>query len=319
VIFFGPGPVPFLVVILLILGSLVFFGPVAPGVLVLFVPLVLLAAVFKALTSRRAAGPVTTGGWDSAAELEEPADFDEVRRAAQDDLLALADDIRALDLDIEMPGADEEAKRDYARALDLYDRAKQAFDRAQRPDDLEAVSEAVADGRFAMASARARLEGREPPERRPPCFFDPRHGPSVRDVEWAPPGGTPRPVPACAADAIRIEEGQEPFARQVVVDGERRPYWDAPPAFGPWAGGFFGGAGAALLPALFFGSLLGSGFGSGGPGFFGDDDRHDFGGFGGGFGDFGSDDFGGGDDGGFGSGGDGDFGGGGGGGGDVAA
>ena len=34
------------------------------------------------------------------------------------------------------------------------------------------------------------LDGRKPPERRPPCFFDPRHGPSSRDVEWAPPGGT---------------------------------------------------------------------------------------------------------------------------------
>src|SRR3712207_7562347 len=42
------------------------------------------------------------------------------------------------------------------------------------------------------------------------CFFDPRHGPSARDVEWAPPGGAPRLVPACAADAVRIEDGEDP-------------------------------------------------------------------------------------------------------------
>ena len=33
----------------------------------------------------------------------------------------------------------------------------------------------------------------------PPCFFDPRHGPSVRDVEWAPSDGAVRTVPACAS------------------------------------------------------------------------------------------------------------------------
>jgi hypothetical protein len=41
--------------------------------------------------------------------------------------------------------------------------------------------------------ARARPDGYQPRERRPPCFFDPRDGPSVRSVPWAPPGGAPRP------------------------------------------------------------------------------------------------------------------------------
>ncbi|MBW3592529.1 MAG: hypothetical protein KY396_02435 [Actinobacteria bacterium] len=226
---------------------------------------------------------------------EEAVAFAEVRRAAQDDLLALADDIRALDLDIEMPGVPAEARGDYEQALDKYEEADRALDRARRPEDLERVSFAVEEGRFAMACAKARLEGRELPERRPPCFFDPRHGPSSRDVEWSPQWGAPRLVPACEADAQMVERGLEPSAREVMVGGRSRPYWDAPAAYGPWAGGYFGGFGG-LFPGIMLGSMLGGAFhppvpmdhGDGGFGGGGDWDGGgsgfggDFGGFGGG-------------------------------------
>ena len=107
-----------------------------------------------------------------------------------------------------------------------------------------------------MASAKARMEGQEPPERRPPCFFDPRHGPSSRDVEWSPPYGEPRLVPACEADAQRVERGDDPQAREVEWGGRRVPYWQAGPAYGPFAGGYFGGFGG-VLPGLLIGSVLG--------------------------------------------------------------
>ncbi|MDQ3856872.1 MAG: hypothetical protein M3327_00240 [Actinomycetota bacterium] len=225
----------------------------------------------------------------------EDAELAGVKAAAQEDLLALADDIRRLDLDVELPGASEDARRDYERALSMYEKADRALDRARMPEELVEVSSAVADGRYAIAAAQARLEGRHPPDRRPPCFIDPRHGPSAREVEWAPPWGAPRPIPVCEADAQRIVQGLEPVPRQVTVGGRRTPYWDAPPAYGPWAGGFFGGFGG-LFPGLFFGSLLGSALappvyidtGDGGDGDSGAD-----GGFGGG--DFGGGDFGGGD------------------------
>ena len=303
VIFFGSGSGSlFALVIVAVVGSLVFFGPLAPIVLVFLAPFLLIALLNPLRSVRRSREQIAPPEWGYESEAAPPRAFEEVRRVAQEDLLALADDIRALDLDVEMPGANPDAKRDYEEALGHYERAAQAFDRARAPEDLEAVSSALEAGRFAMASAKARLEGRPPPEHRPPCFFDPRHGPSVRDVDWAPPGGTPRPVPACAADAIRIEEGQEPLAREVVVQGQRRPYWDAPAHYGPWAGGFFGGFGASVLPALFVGSMLGGGLGFGGPVFFdegaGDFAGDDFGGdFGGGDfgGDLGGGDFGGGD------------------------
>jgi MYXO-CTERM domain-containing protein len=227
------------------------------------------------------------------------------KTVAQEDMLALADDIRALDLDVEMPNVDRDAKEHYGRAVNAYEQADRAYDTARRPQDLAAISSALEEGRYEMASAKARLEGHDPPERRPPCFFDPRHGPSVRDVFWAPPGGEPRLVPACAADALRIEEGRDPEEREVLVGGRAVPYYGVP-GLAPYAGGFYGFFGGGLFPGFLLGSVFGG---------FGADQAYadtgsDFdGGSGDGLtgGDWGGGDFGGGGGGDFGGGGGGDF------------
>ena len=217
-----------------------------------------------------------------------------MKAAAHDDLIALADDVQKL----EQPAdANAKAKHEYEQALVDYDRASGSYDRATRPKQLETVASALEEGRYHMAAAQALLDGREPPERRPPCFFDPRHGPSTRDVQWAPPGGTPRKVPACEADAQAVERGLEPASREVTAGGRKVPYWNAPAYFGPWAGGYFSPfGGAGFLSGLFVGDLLGGAYGgwgygswggSGTPGGFGS--WSDFGGgmhFGGG--DFGA-------------------------------
>jgi hypothetical protein len=233
------------------------------------------------------------------------AEFEEAKRNARDDLVALGDDIRALDIDVQMPGVDPQAKADYDHAVARYTEAEDLWERSRRPDDLAPVASALEEGRWAMASAQARFKGETPPERRPPCFFDPRHGPSSRDVQWSPPYGQPREVPACEADAQRVERGDEPHAREVEWGGQRVPYWNAGPAYAPFAGGFFGGFGGGLLPGILIGSLLG---GAMAPGMaYGDQGAGDGGGdFGGGDfgGGFGGGDFGGG---GFGGGGGGDF------------
>ena len=170
-----------------------------------------------------------------------------------------------------MPGASEEAKRDYEQALGAYERASAAVDRARSPQDLEPVGKAAEEGRFAMASARARLEGREPPERTPPCFFDPRHGPSAREVEWSPPWGEPRagarparPTPSASSAARTPIRARSPSAASAC------PYWNAGPAYAPYMGGFFGGG---LLPGIFLGSLLGGGMFGGGYGGWGGEYR----------------------------------------------
>jgi hypothetical protein len=236
--------------------------------------------------------------WRRNKRRREQAELEPVRAAAREDLVALGEEIRALDLDVELPSASAEARAAYGRALDAYERADGLVDRARRPEDLQQVAASLEEGRYEMATAKALLEGRQPPERRPPCFFDPRHGPSDRDVEWAPPGGAPRQVPACEADAQRVERGLEPATREVSYRGERYPYWGAPGPFSPYAGGYFGAWGG-LLPGILLGSMVGGGWGGDeGGGFddgsdggdFGDFDSGDFGG-----GDFGGSDFGGGD------------------------
>jgi hypothetical protein len=104
----------------------------------------------------------------------------------------------------------------------------------------------------------------------------------------------------CAADAARLEAGEEPMSREVVVGGQRMPYWQAPQQYAPfYAGGMFGGFGG-FVPGLLFGSMLGGGFFGG----FGGMDSAEAAGSDWGGGDFGGGDFGGGDFGG------GDFGGG---------
>jgi hypothetical protein len=237
-------------------------------------------------------------------EAAEQAELDEVKEAAREDLVALAADVQALEAEVE---GNPPAKEAYLRALDHYSRASGVFDRVRTPDALEPVAKALEEGRYEMAVARAALAGEPPPERRAPCFFDPRHGPSVRDVPYSPFAGVTREVPVCAACATRIEEGEEPEPRQVLAGGRAMPYYEAGPAFGGYFGGFF--------PGIVLGQVLGGGFGGwdgsvgGEGGERGDGTSDDDGDFGGGFD---SGDFGGGGDLGGGDFGGGDFGGGGG-------
>ncbi len=253
----------------------------------------------------------------------------EAKAAAQDDLIALSAGVTGHDADVSIRG-NPEAAAEQAAALDAYERGTAALDAARSVTDMGAVSRAIAEGQYHLASARALAAGEPKPDRRPLCFFDPRHGMSVRDVLWTPPDGEPpRPVPACADDASQVEQGIEPGMRTVEVRGAPVSYMNA--GFAPAYWGGFG-----FLPGMFTGFLLGEALspGSGYPGYyggygdgdydgnFGDGDSGQGGDYGGG--DFGGGDFGGGDFGGgdFGGGdfGGGDFGGGdfGGGGGDFS-
>ncbi|MGW7019602.1 hypothetical protein ACWGGS_09680 [Streptomyces decoyicus] len=245
---------------------------------------------------------------------EERAALEDLRVVVDEDITAFGEELDRLDFHPGEPGADDAMRADYSHALDAYEGAKSSMAAAGHPGDVQPVTKALEDGRFSLATLAARREGRPLPERRLPCFFDPRHGPSVVDAAWAPAGGAERTVPVCAADKSRLDDGREPLARTVRTASGDRPYWDAGPAYGPWAGGYFGGG---LLPGLLVGTVLGNmmwstdaygaGFGgaeggdSSGADFNSDD-------FGGGFGDGGGGGFG--DGGGFGGGGDGGFGGG---------
>lgn len=240
-------------------------------------------------------------------EAKEAAELAAVKQTVEEDVTKFGEEITALDLDIKMlPQA--QTQDDWQRALDTYERAKVELDAVKRADELRTVTATLEDGRYTLACVKAQVNNQPVPERLPPCFFNPQHGPSVRSVHWAPPGGAVREVPACAADAEAVERGFDPQMREVVVNGQRRPYWDAGPAYQPYAYGYYGGFGGDLMTGMLVGTMLGSSFGGFGGGYgSGYDSGYqdgvdagggDFGGggdWGGGGGDFGGGDFGGGD------------------------
>ncbi|MFE9373125.1 hypothetical protein ACFYM2_25625 [Streptomyces sp. NPDC006711] len=186
---------------------------------------------------------------------EERAALQRLQVVVDEDITAFGEELDRLDFHPAEAGADDAMRADYERALDSYETAKSLMAKAERPADVTGVTQALEDGRFSLATLAARREHRPLPERRAPCFFDPRHGPSVEDATWTPAGGAPRQVPVCLADATRLRDGQDPMVREVDTDQGRRPYYDAGPAYGPWAGGYFGGG---MLPGLLMGTMLGS-------------------------------------------------------------
>ncbi len=200
---------------------------------------------------------VVQGNKRKALERKQ-AELEPVRKLAFEDVTALGEELQQLDTDLAGSELEPGANADYQRALDAYESAKTAADSITEPEQVRHVTEILEDGRYAMACVRARVAGEPLPTRRPPCFFDPRHGLSVEDVPYTPPGGSPRDVPACALDAERVRAGAEPDIRKVMVGSQRVPYWQGGRAYQPYAQGYFGGFG--MMDMMFMGMLFGGGF-----------------------------------------------------------
>ncbi len=122
---------------------------------------------------------------------EERIALDKLRVVVDEDITAYGETLERLDFHPAEPGADDTMRGDYERALDSYETAKTKMAKAEHPSDVRGVTQALEDGRFSLAVLEARRTGKEIPARRPPCFFDPRHGPSVADVRWTPPAARP--------------------------------------------------------------------------------------------------------------------------------
>lgn len=231
----------------------------------------------------------------------------QMRELLDEDITELGERLGRFDL--EDPRLDDAGRDQLQHALDSYAQAGTRSALLASEADVAAATKALDNGRYALACVDARMAGEQPPARRAPCFFDPRHGVSLGDVMWA--GSPDRPmvahdVPACAACRAVVAEGGTPVAREVDIAGVRRPYWDAGGAYAPYARGYFSGFGTTMA-AAFAGTMIANslfspaaasastfgtdGFGSSSGGFGGGD----FGGGGFGGGDFGGGGFGGGD------------------------
>ena len=195
------------------------------------------------------------------AELENQLSVS--RRAADEDVTKFGEELQRLDVDVAGHPLDEAMQQDYQRALDAYENAKMSLDAVTRPEEIKHVTEILEDGRYAVACVKARVAGRPLPAKRPPCFFNPAHGPSSRDVEWAPAGGVARSVPACPADAERVLAGADPYIRTVQVGAQRVPYWEGGQAYAPWAQGYYSRwSGSDMLSGVLIGSFLFGGMGN---------------------------------------------------------
>ena len=182
-------------------------------------------------------------------EREAEEDLAAVRVLADEDVTQLGEELTRLDG--EVARLDRDGRVDYQKALDAYEAARRSVPRMRRADDVAAVVDTLSTARYAMACVRARLDGRPLPELKPPCYFDPQHGPSTYDVRWTAPGRGTRMVPACAQDAARVADGERPNVRTVRVGGRRIAYWEAGTATDPYRHGYHvsGHVGRAARPA----------------------------------------------------------------------
>src|SRR3954454_1071536 len=231
----------------------------------LLILIVLVAIVIGSVVSRRS-------GQRREIERRE-AELAPVKKLTFEDITALGEELQTLDLELAGRQLEAGENADYQRALAAYESAKTAGAAMTRPDDVRHVTQILDDGRYAIACVRSRVAGAPLPTRRPPCSFHPRHGLSITDVTWAPPGGAPRDVPACALDAERVLAGADPDSRMVLAGSQRVPYYQAGGAYRPYAQGYFGAFGPMdlMFAGLMFGGfggfdMLGDGLGAVGDG-----------------------------------------------------
>jgi len=209
-----------------------------------------------------------------------------VRKLAEEDVTIFGEQLKRLGEDLSERELDQETRDDYQASLDAYERAKFAAPRLGATDELSTIIDTLATGRYSLACVRARVAGQPVPELRVPCFFNPQHGPSARDVMYTVPRRGTQRLPACTMCATRIKQREKPEIRMVQIGTRKVAYWEAGAAYMPYSQGYFpaeASAAAALIwgfDASYDGSFAG-GYGDvsgGGAGDFGGNIGGDFGG-----------------------------------------
>lgn len=82
--------------------------------------------------------------------------LEKLRVVVDEDITAFGEELDRLDFHPGEKGADDAMRTDYEQGLDAYEKAKSLMDSAERPEDVRPVTEALADGRFSLASLAAR-------------------------------------------------------------------------------------------------------------------------------------------------------------------
>jgi uncharacterized membrane protein YgcG len=131
------------------------------------------------------------------------------------------------------------------QVLDLVEEARHRLDAAEgggvmdTPSEVEDVVRRLADARYQLVVIDALRQGKPVPERTAPCFFDPRHGPSVGEHAFTPSGGAERNVPVCAKCRDQLDIGQEPEVRTLAQGRLVKAYWDWGRYSRPYVNGYW--------------------------------------------------------------------------------
>ncbi|HEX6149662.1 hypothetical protein [Nocardioides sp.] len=217
-----------------------------------------------------------------------------VRKLADEDVTIFGEQLTRLGTDLAERSLDQETRHDYQAALDAYERAKFTAPRLGSTEELSTIIDTLATGRYSLACVRARVANQPLPELRVPCFFNPQHGPSSRDVMYTVPRRGTQRLPACVMCATRVKQKEKPEIRTVQIGDRKVPYWEAGEAYLPYSRGYFPADSSVAVITWGFADMAvgghhGSGAGDPSGGGIGDYGIGDFDGTGGlgGLGDFG--------------------------------
>lgn len=165
---------------------------------------------------------------------DEQRHLDVVRPMLTEEVIELSDRVTTLPTtsDIAQAGLTKEI-------LDTVEKARHRLDKAVTDDDVQAVTSLLGTARYKIACLEALQQGKPVPEPTPPCFFDPRHGPSTQNRQWTPSEGAGREVPVCDQCAARLDAGEAPQARQTG----RGSYWEGGEDLVAYIEGYWNGTG----------------------------------------------------------------------------
>lgn len=104
------------------------------------------------------------------------------------------------------------------RATADYDAARLLYDERSDPGSLFGVVVLALDGQDALRADTATPD--------PRCMVDPLHGPAPETARVRLPGLPERRRPLCAACPQAAKEERQPL--MLIIDGEKRPYYQAP-------------------------------------------------------------------------------------------
>ncbi|XLE02432.1 hypothetical protein QBL21_31150 [Streptomyces sp. 184] len=191
----------------------------------------LLYARRRGAGSRAATAPFATPHAVFAAARA--ADEAELRRRAEEEVVALGEAVR----EVEADGSDRAAH--LHAALDAYAAAGTVLDGARSRADLAGVLALVAEGRDAMEAARTPRPRRTVPL--PLCFFNPLHGRATHRTRWRPLGSRRQlPVAACDTCTTALRERRAPEVLTDTADDREIPYFEVPAESSVWAATGYG-------------------------------------------------------------------------------